>query len=346
MDEALDRLLGGTGLIFGYIDENTIAIMPHGDSTTPNGANLISFQDSTRQQAAGANQYDSGEGAQKKSFWGRFRLAQASEQAESNGNVIRLAPSGDSEKKIMELEEVVVTGTHIRGSQPVGSKVIVIDREDIERSGYGRVQDLLETLPQNFASISEDFSGPSNPTQGTEVQLRGLGSGTTLTLINGHRQPTGGTLSAFVDISSIPSSAIERIEILPDGASAIYGSDAIGGVVNIILRKDYEGAETWVRGGSAEGDKDEVQLAQLLGHRWASGNALIGYQYTKQDSLRYGSRDYLATGGDQRRFGGSDWRREGVAPTLAPSCVRPQAHSAAHRISRPMRFHTDKTGQI
>ena len=115
--------------------------------------------------------------------------------------------------------------------------------------------------------------------------MRGLGPGTTLTLVNGERQPGGGILGAFTDISSIPSSAIERIEILSDGASALYGSDAIGGVVNIILRKDLEGAETRARFSTASGDADETQVAQLFGTRWSRGHALLGYQYSNRDPL-------------------------------------------------------------
>src|SRR5262249_1078703 len=137
---------------------------------------------------------------------------------------------------IQPIDEVIVTGTHIRGEAPAGSKVLVIDKEEIENSGHARLEDFFESLPQNFSgSASEDSSSKGtnyNVNLATSIDLRGLGSGTTLILVNGHRQPGSDLFSSFVDISSIPSSAIERIEILTDGASAVYGSDAIGGVVN------------------------------------------------------------------------------------------------------------------
>jgi iron complex outermembrane receptor protein len=220
-------------------------------------------------------------------------------------------------REVSELEEIVVTGTHIKGSTAAGSRVFVIDREAIDASGYGRVQDLMVLIPQNFSGNSDISrqNNTSNLVYQSEVQLRGLGPGTTLTLVNGRRLPTGGTQGAFVDISGIPAAAIERIEVLPDGASALYGSDAIGGVVNFILRKDYQGAETRARYGvSSGGEAGEVQASQLFGMHGSAGQALFGYQYTQRDNMIRAARDYTATNGDLRPFGGSDSRTVGGNP--------------------------------
>ena len=222
----------------------------------------------------------------------------------------------DAQKGPLQLDEVVVTGSHIRGSEAAGSKVIVIDRQAIEASGHGRIEDVLENLTQNFRGVSESYNqlSVSNMNYGTSVQLRGLGPGTTLTLVNGRRQAVGGMKGAFVDISSIAASAVERIEILPDGASALYGSDAVGGVVNIILRKDFTGLESRVRASSAGGEARERQFAQLWGSEWSKGHSLIGYQYSDRDPLQASAREYSAANYDLRRFGGSDLRTPGGNP--------------------------------
>jgi len=169
--------------------------------------------------------------------------------------------SGSKTQDVSDLEEVVVTGSHIRGAESAGSKVILISREQIDASGYGRVEDVLATVTQNFnranAAVSEPEHAFFNFNHGAEVQLRGLGVGTTLTLVNGQRQGASGYQGTFTDVSTIPVSAIERIEILPEGTAALYGSDAIGGVVNIILRRNFEGVEARVRGSATDSDATE-----------------------------------------------------------------------------------------
>ncbi len=212
------------------------------------------------------------------------------------------------------LEEIVVTGTHIIGSQSAGSRVIRIDREAITKTGYATVEEVIRTLPQNFgggvaqAQVPQlADEGAANFNEGTAINLRGLGADSTLVLIDGRRQPGSGLNGAFVDISSIPLSAVERIEVLPDGASAIYGSDAVGGVVNFVLRRDFKGAESQVRFGSARGGVEELHASQILGHSWSAGNVLLGYQYDDRDSLPRLERSYSASD-DLRPFGGSDFR--------------------------------------
>ena len=210
------------------------------------------------------------------------------------------------------LEEIVVTGSHIRGMEAAGSKLIVIGREQIDASGYGRVEDVLATVTQNLnranAAVSEPGPAFFNLNHGAEVQLRGLGVGTTLTLVNGQRQGASGYQGTFTDVSTIPVSAIERIEILPEGSAALYGSDAIGGVVNIILRRNFEGIEARVRASATDSDATGRSAALLLGHTGARGNVLAGFQFNDSDALRCSARAYCAANADFRRFGGSDQR--------------------------------------
>ena len=159
------------------------------------------------------------------------------------------------------------------------------------------------------------------------MQLRGLGLGTTLTLVNGQRQGASGFQGSFTDVSTIPLSAVERIEILPEGAAALYGSDAIGGVVNIILRKNFAGFETRVRASTAGGDGNERTVARLWGHAWSGGHVLLGFQFNDSAALACGARAYCAANGDFRRFGGSDLRGVGGNPgtILDPSTLAPIA---------------------
>lgn len=187
---------------------------------------------------------------------------------------------------------VQVTGSHIAGPEPVGSQLIRMTRDDIQRAGYLTVEDVLRSLPRNFrGGAREDIfsSGPdgfNNMSRGSSVNLRGLGAGSTLVLINGRRLAAGAADGRFVDISTIALSAIDRIEIMPDGASAIYGADAVGGVVNFILREDYDGAEMQATvGQSTQSDLTRQALAQTVGTGWGSGKALLSFEYAKRDGL-------------------------------------------------------------
>ena len=217
-----------------------------------------------------------------------------------------------------DLEEIVVTGSLIHGTDAAGSKLTVITREQIDASGYERVGDVLATVTQNLnrtnAAVVDGEESYNSFDRGSEVQLRGLGVGTTLVLVNGQRQGQDGYQGSSTDVSSIPGSAVERIEILPEGSSALYGSDAIGGVVNIILRKDFEGFEARARGATANGDANERTVAGLWGHNGSWGHVLLGLQYDGSDALDCSARAVCATGGDLRRYGGSDWRVVGGNP--------------------------------
>jgi outer membrane receptor protein involved in Fe transport len=215
-------------------------------------------------------------------------------------------PAGDTGESIdrrdNELQEITVTGTHIRGVKNLASPVEIYTQADIDASGATTVQQFLQMLPQNFGggasenTISQVTGGGqiNNAVNGSAPNLRGLGADATLVLINGHRVAPGNIDGSFVDISMIPLTAVERIEVVTDGASAIYGSDAVGGVVNFILRRNFDGAETRAQYGSvSDGSKHDVQAGQTVGTDWGSGSSVLSYQYFDQTPLSAGSRNYL-----------------------------------------------------
>ncbi len=218
-----------------------------------------------------------------------------------------------------ELEEVVVTGTNIRGQSAIGAPTVRIDRDYIDNSGVGNTGDLINQLTQAAPTVRNNFDPPTVSTgtgnfgAGVGVDLRGLGPNTTLILINGRRQPAAGTIGRFTDVSNIPLAAIDHIEVLLDGASAIYGSDAIGGVVNIVLKRNYQGAESRARRATYNGDSSEYELSQVFGANWSGGSLLLGYQYDHTEGLDAATRSYAANS-DQRPFGGDNFSLVGGNP--------------------------------
>jgi iron complex outermembrane receptor protein len=207
-----------------------------------------------------------------------------------------------------ELEEVTVTGSLIHGAVDVMAPLVYVTKEELSLAPFATVQDSLYRLPLvSLDAPREDLAVNNNFNWGSGINLRGLGVGATLVLVNGHRQPLSGLNGDFVDVSNIPTAAIDRIEILPDGASAIYGSDAIAGVVNIILRDDFRGAETQVRYGGTPGGRDETVVSQLFGTHWDSGKAMLVYEYSDGTDLPASARGYAASA-DKLPYGGGDYR--------------------------------------
>jgi iron complex outermembrane receptor protein len=217
------------------------------------------------------------------------------------GDTVRTEESGGVAES-----DIVVTGTNIAGVAPVGSAFQVLNRKYIDDSGYATTAQVLQSLPQNVrggadgGSADGQFFGNGaraglNTAAGTGVNLRGLGTVATLTLINGHRLAPS-TFGTLVDISLIPSTAIERIEVLTDGASAIYGADAVAGVVNIILRSDYQGAESRVRYGqtTTEG-MSEFRAAQSVGIKTHGGAFMVSGEYYTSTELSADERSFTSS---------------------------------------------------
>ncbi|CAN7479479.1 TonB-dependent receptor domain-containing protein [Caulobacter sp. LjRoot300] len=214
-----------------------------------------------------------------------------------------------------QLSEIVVTGSLIRGPAQGASPVVTVSRDDLDRTGKSTVADMLTDLPQAFGGnasadtnlTNTDGSG-TNSIVSTGINLRGLGASATLVLVNGRRMAGSGLMGDFADVSALPTAAVDRVEVLLDGASALYGSDAVGGVVNVILRKDFDGAETRARvGGATGGGAFERQFAQTLGKTWNTGHALVSYEYWRRDHVASADRDY-AGNADLRPLGGTDHR--------------------------------------
>lgn len=200
--------------------------------------------------------------------------------------------------------EIVVTGSSIRGVPPIGSNLIGVTREDIETVGAVTTPDLLATVPQlnsfNTAPRANN-AGAGSFAPG----LRSLPSSATLVLMNGHRLVAGGANETNPDFPLLPDLAIERVEIVADGASSVYGSDAIAGVVNFITRKRFSGVQANVRYGMAD-DFHSFSASGLAGREWESGSILAAYQYSENGNITGGDRDYRQL--DFRPFGGVDTR--------------------------------------
>lgn len=210
--------------------------------------------------------------------------------------------------------EVLVTGTLIHGVTLGPSPLVQVNRADIDRSGYATVAQVLEALPQNFSGTATPITAlTASDTTGTNayfssgVNLRGLGADATLVLIDGRRLAGTGSNGDFTDLSTVPTAVVDHIDVLLDGASALYGSDAVGGVVNVILKQDFDGAETRVRIGGAAGGGTEYQAAQTVGYNWDGGNLIASYEFYQQDALPYSARSFTASA-DLRPFGGADER--------------------------------------
>ncbi|MGL4230644.1 MAG: TonB-dependent receptor [Casimicrobium sp.] len=211
-----------------------------------------------------------------------------------------------------KVEKVEVTGSNIkRVDSETVSPVDVITREEIQRSGKQTVAEVIRAIPQNTGSLDEKNTNSFAPGS-AGISLRGLGQKATLVLMNGRRIAGYGLAQniqeSFVDLNSIPASAIERIEVLRDGASAIYGSDAIAGVVNFILRKDYRGAEVSAAGTILEQTSSgkEFRVSGTFGFGDIAAdryNVMATADYYKRGELVFSDVDFLKSY-DRRRFPG------------------------------------------
>ena len=196
------------------------------------------------------------------------------------------------------LQTVTVTGTRIRGGT-TPSPVITIGSEQIQQEGFTDLGEVIRSVPQNFSGgqnpgVTGVTSGNGNQdlTGGSALNLRGLGADASLTLLNGRRLAYDG-FSQGVDISAIPVEAVERLEIVPDGASAIYGSDAVGGVANVILKPDYDGVTLGARyGGATDGGLATREYTATAGTTWASGGLIATFKDADVDPIYTRQRSY------------------------------------------------------
>lgn len=260
--EALSMMLEGTGLV-AIRDERSGSFVVHREDESPNARRAAQMVTTSDRPA---------------------------ETTKAIGN------------ETISLDAYTVTGSHIRGSSPA-SPIIEITSDEIARSGFNNVGDVIRSLPQNFSGGSNPqlvignapTSGNTNYSGGSSPNLRGLGPGSTLTLINGHRLGQDGLVGA-VDISLIPVDIIDHIEVVTDSGSSAYGSDAVAGVVNFILKKNYKGAQTSAMvGGTSDGGGSETQVSQLLGTTWKKGGVVLAYEHDQQGAIDASQRDFTSS---------------------------------------------------
>ena len=263
-DEALDRILSGSGLKSNASDSGAFTITrASAEPTDPRPFEIARLEDTPTRQIEGVDEDE-----------------------------------GDE----LVIDVIIVTGTNIRGVENPTTPVLRFDRDDIDLTGAATVEDFLSTIPQNFGSETpltqntrNPFSSGSNSTQGTAVDIRGLGAGSTLTLLNGRRMTASGS-GSFVDVSVLPLEAIDRVDVQTDGASAIYGSDAVGGVVNFVTRSDFEGVEVGGQyGGVTDGSKEDFSVRASGGTNWGSGGGFISVSYLETKPLLSSERDFIDT---------------------------------------------------
>ncbi|OUC56912.1 outer membrane receptor protein [Sphingobium sp. GW456-12-10-14-TSB1] len=198
--------------------------------------------------------------------------------------------------------EIVVTGSRIRGVPPA-APVSTITSDDMRRAGQTDLGEAIRSSPLNFGGGQNPGIGTNqgsanvNVNGGSSVNLLGLGPNATLTLLNGNRMSYTG-VNAAVDVSAIPAVAVDRVEIVTDGASAIYGADAVAGVVNVVLRRDYEGVTLQSRlGGATDGGGFQQQYGAIGGYHWASGGVLAAYDYLANDAILAKDRSFTTNMG-------------------------------------------------
>jgi len=202
-----------------------------------------------------------------------------------------VAQEADDDAAIQET--VTITGSRIaKRDYTSSSPVATVSAEQFDLTGTVNTESLLNTLPQTVPGLDRTSNNPGNGT--ATVDLRGLGSNRTLVLVNGKRfVPTSG--GGVVDINSIPSALIESVEVVTGGASAVYGSDAVSGVVNFILKDDFEGVEASAGYEmTEEGDAEFFSTALTIGGNFADGrgNAVLNLSYTDRQPLFQGDRDF------------------------------------------------------
>lgn len=193
-----------------------------------------------------------------------------------------------------DLQAVMVTGTRIRSvDYETAQPIIVMDQAEIQRQGFNSVADILQNLPEagSPAISRSDVLAAGENVGGYYIDIRNLGASRTLVLLNGKR--LGSTTSGLQDLSQVPVSAIARIEVLKDGASSIYGSDAIAGVVNIITRKNFSGAEANAYIGQyGKGDGEKQTYSMTMGAQSDRGSIMLSAEYSKEDPVWARDRPY------------------------------------------------------
>ncbi len=219
------------------------------------------------------------------------------------------ATEQEPERKLEEVLVTATTGTLIRGIAPTGTNVVELDREAITIIGVTSTNDLLARVPQvtnYFGTVPVPTTDLGAPINRPNIRdLGASGASTTLVLLDGMRLPGAGFQQVSPDPSVIPPAVLERLDVLPDGASALYGSDAVGGVINFVTRREFDGVEFVGKYGTSDGyDTQEASLTG--GTAWEGGSGLLSVYWTENDALLGADRDWIT--GDHTARGGDDFR--------------------------------------
>jgi iron complex outermembrane recepter protein len=298
--EAISRALEGTGLASEVQKDGAIVVKPRGAPVAVPATPSVGVSSASEPRAV-------------------ILLAQAAGGSSGDGNPppsAVLVAANEQREQIAAEQRVEVTGTRIKRVETDGAiPVNVYTKEDIDKSGQPTLTGFLNGL--NVVSLSSTSEGGLAGAAGggvTTVQLRGLPIGHTLVLVNGRRLQDSGAsgFSSFFNLSLIPLAAVERVEVLPTGSSAVYGGDALAGVVNIILKKSLDGFALDSRYGVAKGIEDGG-LSLATGGMFERGSFLIVGALTKRTTLSVNEREFFRDG-DYRRFGGPDLRGRGCTP--------------------------------
>ncbi|MDE2596639.1 MAG: TonB-dependent receptor [Sphingomonadales bacterium] len=212
--------------------------------------------------------------------------------------------------------EIVVTGSSLKGVAPVGSTLTTIGRAELEETGAQTVQQVLKTVPSvvGLQSAGQGSYGSADGAGTNAPTIHGLGasaSNSTLILLNGHRLPVSGVNHVLADPNIIAPLAMERVEVLADGASSVYGSDAVAGVINFITRRNVNGFEATVQKGFGE-NYGTFNAGALWGKTWDTGSFLVSYNYSNRDNLAAADRSWARA--NQTARGGRNFTPNRCSP--------------------------------
>ena len=214
-------------------------------------------------------------------------------------------PVINAETNAEAVKDIVVTGSKIRGVAPIGSNLIAVGQETIEKIAPVNVSQLVNTVPSISSSGSVSQGENAYSYYSPQIHsLAGSSSNTTLVIVDGLRLPGGGTQFAQSDPNIIPVSAIQRVEVLADGASSVYGSDAVAGVVNFITRRTFDGLEANAQFGFADHYHNK-DFNFIWGKKWETGGIYVAGGFTQQSKLLNKYRDFASLG-DYRPIGGTN----------------------------------------
>jgi iron complex outermembrane recepter protein len=323
--ETLRQLLRDTGLVFTFVNERTVAIIRPGEAARTDLESKDQSKESTlvivNPSATASSDTDkkteeTSMPNQKKGLIGRiaglFTLCGPLMLAEH-----AYCQETPADTSVETLQEVVVTGTLIRGVAPVGSNLVSIGVPEIEAMGATDMTDIITNLPMTgqFGNVTQGMTNSSYYAP-TIHSLGASASNSTLVMVDDHRIPSGGFNHGLTDPSIVPAIAIQNVDIIADGASSIYGTDAVAGVINFVTRSKFDGFEVQGQGGT--GDSYGTQnFGALWGSTWDNGWALVAGSYDLRDSIPNSARSFLYP--NHTAQGGTNF----LSFSCAPASIQP-----------------------